>query len=100
MEYITIEDNLDNRDILLNFMTTEQINDECCFAEGELDLINIGISKIENLKGKNPDILYEKLNKITGNRVDRCMLYTFRCAVYYASNKVHDPKLLKWWNWK
>jgi hypothetical protein len=27
-------------------------------------------------------------------------LYTFRCAVYYASNKRHNPKLLKWWNWK
>jgi hypothetical protein len=32
--------------------------------------------------------------------VDRCMLYVFRCAVYYATNKKHDPKLLKWWNWK
>lgn len=29
-------------------------------------------------------------------QVDRCMLYVFRCAVYYE----HDPELLKWWNWK
>jgi hypothetical protein len=32
--------------------------------------------------------------------VDRCMLNVFRCAVYYASNDIHDPELLKWWNWK
>jgi len=28
------------------------------------------------------------------------VLYTFRCAVYYASNSNHDPEKLKWWNWK
>ncbi len=28
------------------------------------------------------------------------LLYVFRCAVYYATNKKHDPELLKWWNWK
>jgi hypothetical protein len=28
------------------------------------------------------------------------MLYTFRCAVYYASNTKHDSEKLKWWNWK
>lgn len=32
--------------------------------------------------------------------MDRCMLYVFRCAVYYASSEQHDPELLKWWNWK
>ncbi|MBW8041138.1 MAG: hypothetical protein FVQ85_14200 [Planctomycetes bacterium] len=28
------------------------------------------------------------------------MLYVIRCAIYYASNTDHDPKLLKWWNWR
>jgi hypothetical protein len=32
--------------------------------------------------------------------VDRCVLYVFRCAVYFASEAEHDPELLKWWNWK
>jgi hypothetical protein len=31
--------------------------------------------------------------------IDRCVLYGFREAVYYASHKNHDPELLKWWNW-
>ncbi len=24
------------------------------------------------------------------------LLYVFRCAVYYASNDIHNPELLKW----
>ncbi len=32
--------------------------------------------------------------------LDRCVLYVFRCANYYAAHKRHDPELLKWWNWK
>ena len=32
--------------------------------------------------------------------VDRGMLYVYRCAVYYASHELHNPALLRWWNWK
>jgi len=28
------------------------------------------------------------------------VLYTFRCAVYYAKTPGPDPRLLLWWNWK
>lgn len=66
----------------------------------ERDLHNLGIRKISDLKDQNPQLLYEKLCKLQGAQIDRCMLYTFRCAVYFASNKTHEPKLLKWWNWK
>lgn len=65
-----------------------------------LDLWNIGIRKITDLKDKNPEKLYVKLNQVTGVIHDICMLYTFRCAVYYASAPKHDPKKLKWWYWK
>ncbi len=72
------------------------------------NLRNIGIRCVSDLKGKNPEELYQKLcdYKVppgtTGaaNPVDRCMLYVLRCAVYYASNTEHDRRLLKWWNWK
>lgn len=63
-------------------------------------LREIGIRSIGDLKGKNPEKLYQKLCRYKANPVDRCMLYVLRCAVYYASNTKHDPKLLKWWNWK
>ena len=64
------------------------------------DLWNIGIRSIDELNGAHPDELYMKLCHVQNMQVDRCMLYVFRCAVYYASNKDHDPELLKWWNWK
>jgi hypothetical protein len=60
----------------------------------------IGISKPADLKGKNPEKLYQSLCEFKASPVDRCVLYVFRCAVYYASNESHDPELLKWWNWK
>jgi hypothetical protein len=28
------------------------------------------------------------------------VLYTYRCAAYYASTDRHDPVLLIWSNWK
>ena len=53
------------------------------------------------LRGRDPEELYERRAlEPQGMRVDRCMLYTFRCAVYFASHERHDPELLKWWNWK
>lgn len=65
-----------------------------------LDLWNIGIRSIPDLKGKNPAVLYHKLNVLSGVPHDICMLYTFRCAVYYATEKKHEPEKLKWWYWK
>ncbi len=64
------------------------------------DCIELGIYKVKQLAGRSPEELYEKLCSIKGQKIDRCMLYVFRCAVYYASNKKHDQEKLKWWNWK
>lgn len=64
------------------------------------DLMNIGVRKVSDLKNKDPEKLYKKLCAYEGVRLDPCVLYTFRCAVYYASNSRHKPELLKWWNWK
>lgn len=66
----------------------------------EKDLIDIGITRISCLKAKNPETLYKKSCLKAGRQIDRCLLYVYRCAVYYASTKKHDPKKLKWWNWK
>jgi hypothetical protein len=63
------------------------------------DFIDIGIKSIKDLSGKNPESLYNKLCKIRNAKIDRCVLYEFRCAVYFAENDKHDPELLKWWNW-
>jgi hypothetical protein len=64
------------------------------------DLWQLGFKSVSELKNQDPEKLYEDLCTQTGCRLDRCLLYVFRCAVYFASNKTHDPALLKWWNWK
>ena len=66
------------------------------------DLIDTGIKRISDLRNKNPLKLYEKLNRLRNKTQDRCVLYAFRCAVYYAETDVNkrDLELLKWWNWK
>jgi len=65
-----------------------------------LDLWNLDIRSVSGLKNKNPETLYRKHCIQVGRSVDRCLLYVFRCAVYYASNQKHNPNLLLWWNWK
>ena len=66
------------------------------------DLWNIGIQSIADLKYKDPQILYDMSNVYAGVKQDRCLLYVFRCAVYFAETpeKKQEPEKLKWWNWK
>ena len=65
-----------------------------------IDLIDLGFSRVSQLRGADPEQMYEELCALRGKHIDRCVLYVFREAVYYASNSVYDPELLKWWNWK
>jgi hypothetical protein len=83
----------------------EKALQELCTIPGvgksiSLDLWNLGIRSVRALKNKSPETLYRKHCALIGQPVDRCLLYVFRCAVYYASHKQHNPKLLLWWNWK
>lgn len=66
------------------------------------DLWNINIRSIDDLAGEDPNALYEASNNYAGMVQDRCLLYVFKCAVYYAKTppELRDPELLKWWNWK
>ena len=64
------------------------------------NLAGLGITRVEDLRGKNPERMYHALCELRGTHIDRCVLYVFRAAVYFAENKSHDPELLKWWNWK
>ncbi|MDQ7798900.1 MAG: helix-hairpin-helix domain-containing protein [Candidatus Edwardsbacteria bacterium] len=64
------------------------------------DLYQLGIRKVSDLRGRDPEKLYLQSCHQAGKQIDRCLLYVYRCAVYYASAGKHDPKFLKWWNWK
>lgn len=64
------------------------------------DLYKLGVTCVEDLREQKPEDLYAALCAQTGQPVDRCVLYVFRCAVYFASHRHHEPQKLKWWNWK
>lgn len=64
------------------------------------DLNDLGIIRVSQLKRRSPEKLYERLCVLRGGHIDRCVLYVFRCAVYFASKENHDPEFLKWWSWK
>jgi len=64
------------------------------------DLQNIGVHSVADLKGKDPEKLFEMSNRFEGKIQDRCLLYVYREAVYFSENENPNPEKLKWWNWK
>ena len=64
------------------------------------DLRRLGYSSVLDLRGEDPEAMYTRLCLVEGAHIDRCVLYVFRCAVYYASHEAHEADKLKWWNWK
>jgi hypothetical protein len=64
------------------------------------DLRALGIRRPADLRTRDPERLYVRLNRLRGERQDPCVLYAFRCATYAARTRRPRPELLKWWNWK
>ncbi len=65
-----------------------------------VDFWNLGLRSVDDLRGRDPQDLYADMEALAGRHVDRCMLYVFRCAVYFAETPDPDPQRLKWWSWK
>ena len=65
-----------------------------------VDLYELGIRRVADLAKQNPERMYARRCTQIGMRIDPCLLYVFRCAVYFASHRTHDLEKLKWWNWK
>lgn len=63
------------------------------------DLHALGIDDMDQLVGADPEELYARLCTYQGGSSDRCNLYVYRCAVYYAEGG-REPELLEWWKWK
>ncbi len=59
------------------------------------DLLRLGIRRVENLAGANPDELYQELCRLEGRRVDICVRDVFAAAVDYADGKPSKP----WWEY-
>ena len=63
-------------------------------------LRRLGVHRVGDLRRRSPEALYRKMCALEGGPVDRCVLYSFRCAVYYANACRPRPDRLLWWNWK
>ena len=66
----------------------------------EQDLRDLGFSAPDDLHGQDPEQMFVQLCELHGQKIDRCVLYSFRCAVYAVTSGDKDPELAKWWNWK
>jgi hypothetical protein len=64
------------------------------------DLMRLGIYEVADLRGKSADQLFEQSNLMARCQQDRCLLYVFRCAVYFAETSKPEAVKLKWWYWK
>ncbi len=60
----------------------------------------LGIRQASDLKGRDPEELYLRECLMKGYQEDRCALYVWRTAVYYADHEDREPEKLKWWYWK
>jgi Pathogenicity locus len=68
----------------------------------ERDLGRVGITQVEDLKGRNPEDLYSDLtmaNAAENHKTSKNYLYVIRMAVYYA-NGGRDPERQRWDAWK
>lgn len=65
-----------------------------------VDLEKLGYKNVSDLKSEEAETMYTRLMDIEGKHVDRCVLYVFRCAVYFVNTSNPEPKKLVWWNWK
>ena len=66
----------------------------------EADLIAMGYTTIESLRGADPKQLYEQECALRGQTIDRCQLYLYRAVVYWVNTPSPDPEKSKWWYWK
>ncbi len=63
-------------------------------------LNGLGIDCVDDLKGQDPEELFDRDCAQQGMAVDRCVLYVYRLAVYYAEHEVREKEKLQWWYWK
>lgn len=63
----------------------------------EADLLAMGYTTIESLKGKTAEELYAEECRLRGCQIDRCQLYLYRAVVYFVNTENPDPAKCKWW---
>jgi hypothetical protein len=59
----------------------------------------LGIRSVAQLARQNPQRMYEKMERATGQRQDPCVLDTFSAAVAQAKNPRLAAEKCRWWWW-
>ena len=63
------------------------------------DFQMLGIRSVSQLAKQNPKRMYSKLERLTGQRQDPCVLDTFQAAVAQARNPRLPAEQCQWWYW-
>ncbi len=63
------------------------------------DFETLGIRSVAQLARQDPQRLYEKLCRATGQRIDGCCLDVFSAAVAQARNPRLPAEQCQWWYW-
>jgi hypothetical protein len=63
------------------------------------DFKMLGIPSVAQLAKQNPKTMYSKLERLTGQRQDPCVLDTFEAAVAQARNPRLAAEKCRWWYW-
>ena len=64
-----------------------------------LDFESLGIRSVAVLSRQDPQRLFEKLCRLTGERQDVCVLDVFSAAVAQARNPRLPVEQCRWWYW-
>jgi Pathogenicity locus len=59
----------------------------------------LGIRTVAQLSRQNPEKLYQRLCRKTGQRQDICVLDVFSAAVAQARNPLLPAEQSQWWYW-
>lgn len=59
----------------------------------------LGVRSVAQLARQNPQRLYQRLERATGQRQDPCVLDVFRAAVAQARNPRLPAEQCQWWYW-
>jgi hypothetical protein len=58
-------------------------------------LIRLGIEEPNDLRGKDPEELFDRLGELDGHPEDPCLLDTFTAVVAFANGEPAQP----WWHY-
>jgi hypothetical protein len=63
------------------------------------DFERLGIHSVPQLAKQDPKKMYERLERLTGQRQDPCVLDVFQAAVAQARNPRLPAEKCQWWYW-